>query len=339
MLLTKPTLYAYSVARIRGLETTLLDASVFNRMAEAEDINEVFRIWGETIYSKWLADLKSPLEFEKAFNMELDYTYNELTKIVPNKKAIDIFRLPYDFHNIKVALKNKLLSNMGKDKNWDLLSKLGTIPLDTIIGMIELEEYSDFPYLLKEKLPEIVSNLERPNFLYLLESEIDHLMYATMLQVAFSSKESFLVDFVKVKIDLENLRTLLRLKRTDQEVSVCASRLLDGGHLLKDDLLDIYTESMDSWAKRLYHTKYYELLDAAVKFVMEKQDYALVEVKIDEFVLDFIHFSKYKAFGVEPVVAYLVYKETEIKNLRTIFVCKSNLIPPEEIRRRLRRVA
>ena len=46
--------------------------------------------------------------------------------------------------------------------------------------------------------------------------------------------------------------------------------------------------------------------------------------------------AKYIALGPEPVIAYLMAKETEIKNLRIIFTGKINRLPENTIRERLR---
>ena len=46
--------------------------------------------------------------------------------------------------------------------------------------------------------------------------------------------------------------------------------------------------------------------------------------------------AHYVALSPDPVIAYLMAKETEIKNLRIIFTGKINRLPENTIRERLR---
>lgn len=46
--------------------------------------------------------------------------------------------------------------------------------------------------------------------------------------------------------------------------------------------------------------------------------------------------AKYKALTIEPLVAYVYAKETEIKNIRMILTGKINQVEPKNIKERLR---
>jgi V/A-type H+-transporting ATPase subunit C len=52
--------------------------------------------------------------------------------------------------------------------------------------------------------------------------------------------------------------------------------------------------------------------------------------------MDFIKKAKQVSFGVEPLIGYIIAKETEIKIIRIIMVGKLNNIAPNIIRERLR---
>ena len=105
--------YGYTVARLRAMENRLLEDSVLQRLIDSEDLDSAMKVLGETPYSSWLMDLKSNSEFDKAIEAELDYVYSELSKFVPDQQLVELFRLPYDFHNVKVLLKSQILLKLS----------------------------------------------------------------------------------------------------------------------------------------------------------------------------------------------------------------------------------
>ena len=57
--------YAYAVGRIRAMETRLLGKGKIESMVEAKDIDDVFRILGDTECFGYISSLEDPREFEQ----------------------------------------------------------------------------------------------------------------------------------------------------------------------------------------------------------------------------------------------------------------------------------
>ena len=145
--------YIYAVSRLRGMENHILDPAFFSRLIDSAGIDEALKALGETSYSQWLT---GSAKFDKAIDAELLATCDELEKFVPDKELIDLFRLPYDFHNVKVLLKG-LFKVRGGDmdgRRYDLLSKMGTIDTEELTNAIETEEYGFLPYGLTDIIPQ-----------------------------------------------------------------------------------------------------------------------------------------------------------------------------------------
>ncbi|HEX30202.1 TPA: V-type ATP synthase subunit C, partial [Candidatus Poribacteria bacterium] len=51
---------------------------------------------------------------------------------------------------------------------------------------------------------------------------------------------------------------------------------------------------------------------------------------------DYIRPAKYVAFGIEPLIAYLIAKEHEVKLIRIIMIGKINQLSMDSISERLR---
>ena len=62
----------------------------------------------------------------------------------------------------------------------------------------------------------------------------------------------------------------------------------------------------------------------------------LGEKQLDNYLLDFVGSARTLSFGVEPLIAYLVLKENEIRIARIILSGKQNAIPNALIEERLR---
>ncbi len=98
--------YGYAVARIRAMEHRLLDSGVLQRMTDAEDFASILKILGETSYSSALTSQTNGSDFDKVLEADLHSIYEEVRTFVPDKVIVDIMRLQYDFHNVKVLLKS-----------------------------------------------------------------------------------------------------------------------------------------------------------------------------------------------------------------------------------------
>ena len=138
--------YGYAVARLRALENRLLDESVLQRMIDCDTLEAAVKVLGETPYSPWLMELKSPLEFDKAIESELQHCYAEVGTFVPDGGLVALLRLVYDVHNVKTLLKSQFLTASGEKRRLDLLTALGNIDTDKLVLAIEGEEYWELPY-------------------------------------------------------------------------------------------------------------------------------------------------------------------------------------------------
>ena len=121
--------YEYGVARVRVLETRLLSRDRIERMADALSAEEALKILAETSYAPLVAEVGSPYDYEEILVREMKRVRRFIEEISPEPDMIGLFFLKYDFHNLKVILKNKYLGN----ENDDLaLSEMGTIPIDDL---------------------------------------------------------------------------------------------------------------------------------------------------------------------------------------------------------------
>ena len=110
------TRYAYAVGVIRVLETRLLNGADLRRMLETDSPQATLETLSDTEYEASLSKVESEWDFETALREEMERIYKLIDKLTQDKELTDIFRIKWDFHNLKVLLKSKYLKSLEEGK-------------------------------------------------------------------------------------------------------------------------------------------------------------------------------------------------------------------------------
>lgn len=329
--------YTYAVSRIRYLENELLPLAFFNRLIGAGSLAEIKKILGETVYG-----LKEVEDFDVLWEDELKRTSNILKEILPGKRLKDFFAYSYDIFNVKILFKNKLLAKRGSRKNWDVLIDMGTIPIDKIISIIENEQYVYLPFYRKDGvyiLMDLLDKLDKAELdTRFIDLYLDKLYFHFMLGEAKSLNEPFLVEYIKTLIDLTNITTFFRARLAARPKTFLVDVLIPGGFVDKDRLLEVYQDSLDSLLKLLYYSPYGDMVEKAVAVFEQHRDISSVEKLRDDYLIQFMKRARYVMFGIQPIVAFMVAKDMEVKNLRIIITGKQAGLSESILKERLRNV-
>lgn len=328
--------YGYAVARIRAMEPLLFDAGMFGRLLEADDLAGAFKVLGETNYAKGLVNIEEGMRYDSILETELLATYAELQKFVPDKALIDLCRIPYDFHNVKVLLKSIFNAKTGGKKRWDLLTPLGTMAVDNLITDVESEDYTLLSYGLSSVIPVCIAQWEQTRDVVEVERLLDEQMFRAMLETAKRMDEPKITNWVRARIDSENLRNLLRLRRFGFDTARAFYFLHQEGTISRDVLTSLMPEPFDSWGRLLSFAD----IGRAISSVVDDGNFDTLIVSLEKALDDFCQAvladARYSAGAPENVLAYLWGKEMEVKNIRTILVSKGMAADRDEVRRSLR---
>lgn len=326
--------YVYTVARLRGMENHILDTGFFSRLMDSAGIEDAVKALGETSYSQWITGNSG---FDKAIDAEMLATCQELESFVPDKGLLDIFRLPYDFHNVKVLLKGlfKVRGGEPEGRRYDLLSKLGTINTDELTNAIETEEYSYLPYGLTDLIPQCWQLWEATKNAQAVELLIDHQMFKAMLKVAEDLKMPDIVQWVKFRIDAENLKSAIRLARMKYDSAKSLQFFHEGGTIRPDDMAKLLNEPQETWSRLLSHTDIGAVLSALQDSGDIKASLSEVSKAIDDYLIRVLEKAKYLMDDPANVMLYLLTKEAETRNMRVALVCVGSGLDREFGRRLL----
>lgn len=325
------TNYAYSVAKVRVMETKLLKRSDFERMLDMESANEVFKFLLDKGFGE-SGDGSSSSNYESLLTEEMKKTYNFLKKIAPQPEIFDIFLYRNDILNTKVILKSEF---MGLESETSLVD-MGTISVQNLKIMIKDREFSKMHPLMKDGIMDVLDNYAKTSDPQQVDLILDKTLYKMMILQAETSKSEFVISLIKAYIDLENMKAFVRVKNMGKNLDFLSKVLLDGGTIEKDFYIRKFSDSLESFMEAVSHTNYKEAVGQGIESYLESNSVTRLEKLTQDLITKKTGDAKYVALGIEPLVAYLLSKETEILNVRIVMVGKVNGIDSDVIKERLR---
>ena len=122
--MTKPrkdTDYLFLSARIRSLEKDLLTSQRLEQLLQSPSVENCSQLLGDLGY----APIRDEASLQSSLKRQREAVFAELERFMPEKQLLDVFRIKYDYHNIKVLLK----APEGAER---LLMDAGTIPVSEL---------------------------------------------------------------------------------------------------------------------------------------------------------------------------------------------------------------
>jgi V/A-type H+-transporting ATPase subunit C len=170
-----------------------------------------------------------------------------------------------------------------------------------------------------------------------IERVLDGGLFATMKSLLESVGEPGMVKWGEARVDSENIRNLLRIKRFGFDVSEAAAFLHEGGSIAPAVLAPLVSEQFDGWGRVLSFSE----VGLAISVIPDEGDFdkliVALERTLDDYCSAVLSNARYSPNAPENVLAYLWGKEMEVKNIRTILVSKGTNSDHEEVRRMMRR--
>jgi V/A-type H+-transporting ATPase subunit C len=318
------------------MEPLLLDAPLYQRMMEADGLSSALKILGETNYSRWMSG--DDVRYDSVLEAELVSSFNEFVSFVPDRELIDIFRAPYDFHNVKVMLKSVFKARSGGSMRYDLMTGLGAMNPDDLASRIESEEYGLLPYGLPRIIPSCVSIWEQSGDIVEIERALDRGLFAAILALAEAVGADGVVKWASARIDSENIRNLLRIRRFGFDSAEAVNFLHGGGAIAPSALASLVGERFGGWGRVLGYSD----VGLVISAIAEDDDdfdalIVTLERTLDDYCSSVLQEARYSSDAPENVLAFLWGKEMEVKNIRTILVSKGTKSSPDDVRRMMRR--
>lgn len=300
--------YTSAVAFIRAMENSLLTYTELEQLINTNSKNEFDAI----LLSK---------------NNSLSETWETIRSFALDNHELQIMLYKNDFNNLKAVLKT-MISNKEPD---DYFIEPSNISLETFKESFKTKNSDILPDYIRETAENAYELITRT-----LDGQLmDILIDSKALEAMHNDSKKFGGEFIKKYIEIitvcTDIKISYRCSKIKSSRDFMEMALVENDELDKQLLIKNALAGTDILIDFLEHTQYSNLASIL------KNNPAEFEKHCDNLIIEFAENARIKAFGIEPLIAYFIAKETESKNLRIISVCKEIGLNKKQITERLRK--
>ena len=325
----KDTDYLAISARIKAMETGLLTRERMEQVLEARSVEDAAKLLQECGYPE--LDARDPEAMDAALSAAREATLSDLADGAPDPRYIDIFKLKYDYHNIKAVLKAKAM-NTSPDS---MLMDMGRVPAAELQEAVLTGRLDELPESLAAAAAEAAEVLDGTRDPQLSDIVLDRWCYQEMNAVAEETGSAFLAGYVRIQIDAANLRALVRTIRMGKAGEFLKTVLLEGGDIGTDAIIAAANAGGSGLADVYGPTALAAAAEAGAE-ALRGGPLTAFEKLCDDAVGDYLAGAQFVPFGEAPLLGYLAARETEYTNIRILLMGRGAGLPADVIRSRLR---
>jgi len=320
--------YAFATAKVRALETQMLSRTTLADMANAPDFAQAVEFLTAGEYG--LAQGSSFEQIEEVLRRQRSAVRRLFARLMVDKAVVELFRTRSDFANLRLALRRTLTGKApGSDYSED-----GNVPAELLAETFEQDNYDVLPDYLQEAAEQAVLGYYQDKQIPPIDHGIDRVQAEYNLRRATELKNVFLVGLFKTQTDLTNIRTMLRLKFTGSERR---DVFPSGGYVEPERFARGQDTGYEAIGSLFFATPYHSLVETSINYLSSENSFLRLEQQCDEHVLSFLKEAMQVAAGPQPVIAYLLMKELEIRTLRLLLTAKQNSLETKLILDRMGR--
>ncbi len=335
--------YIYVCTRMRVRKAKLLPREEYMRMLNMS-LPEITRIIEETQYKQEIDELGTVFKgidlIEAALSWNLAKEYQKIQEITPGtlKQFTQAYLRRWDIQNVLTILRGKMQGERsGKIK--EILIPAGSLDkdmLDRLLAEDNLDRVIDalknhrmYPVIARE----FPAAKEEGSFSR-MENELYKQFYGEIIAEAEGGIKGgqLFLDFIKLDIDIKNVKTLFRL-RVDSFEEDAREMFILGGVLSAQEFgalngLHDQGEFIDALKALIHHKPLLALLED-LKGEKTIRD---IEVRLTRVQLEQMEkLSKRNPISIYPILVYLEKKKYEVFNLRAIARGKESKLPSDKI--------
>ena len=322
----------YESARLSLLELRMIGTERMERLLGSGSMETCLRYLAE--YGVEIRRDKESGAFlrEETLEARLKAVYEELFSAVGQPLFLKLWLYPYDCHNIKAAIKCRQREIDPREMLFDC----GTLSVETVLQAVQSHDYSALPPLLASAAEEASQAFAASGNPQTVDFILDRACYRAMAEDATESGVPIAAELVRLKIDLTNLMTAVRLVRMRGNGSVrglLGEAFLEGGTVSLEDLL-LWCGSGEEGLWRELRRGAFEKFALAAGG--EEATLSQIERAADNCMIGAVREAKRAVYGAEMLIGYLLGGEYEVRNLRILLAGMELSHSVEAIRERIR---
>lgn len=317
-------LYTYAVSRIHAREADLLTASDIEQLLACEDFNSTVRALTERGYGKD----REYRDFEALRQDETDKMWSLINELVPDRTPFETLFRPIDFHNLKAAVKMVYVSETSDD----YFKSGGLIKPQAIYEAVRTSDYASLPEYLRETARYASEILSKTSDGQECDIYIDKVCLETMISDGKKSDTELIRKYTELLTAVSNIKIAVRGAKMFKPIGFFQRALADCDSINIQRLAEASAKGVDDICKYLENTEY----RGAVDVLSGADSLSEFEKWADNMIIGLIKEQKSNPFTIQPIFAYILAKQNELKAVQIILAGKKNKLSSSSIRERIR---
>lgn len=314
--------YIYAVARIRSKELLCFSPATLEQLMACKTYHECLRMLNEKGWGNGSAD-QTP---ESLLEAERRKTWDQLRELVEDMSVFDVFLYANDYHNLKAAIKESYAPSHGAD----IYNPNGTIDPALLRQAAKDHQFSVLPAEMGAVAEEAMSVLRQTGDGQLCDMIIDKAALEAILRAGKASGSPLLEFYAEHTVATADIKIAVRCQKTGKSLGFLQRALVECDTLDITQLAQAAVESFEAITGYLIHTCYGGAAEALC------QSASAFERWCDNRLIEKIRPQKYETSTIDPIAAWLLARENEIKTVRILLSGKRNGLSDDAIRERLR---
>ena len=217
--------YLFISSMLKARENRMLRRDRLEQMLSSGSFEEAARLLAEIGWPDLSG--KGSAAVSEALAKRQAEIYAEITRFVPEKELVGIFRLKYDYHNAKTIVKGE---GAGVDAAY-LLSDAGQVEPEKLEAAFREDSFQFIPGKLGPAMAEAKGILARTGNPQLADFALDKAYYEDLKALADAVSSPFVKGYVTTLIDSANLRAAVRCVRMGKDAEFLRGALVAGGNV------------------------------------------------------------------------------------------------------------
>lgn len=323
--------YAYTVTRVKAKKSLLLKSEDYDKMLQMS-VPEISRYISEAGYQKEMADLAGNLQ---GIDLVEYATYSNMARVFSSilgasqgelYTMVSAYLEKWDIWNLKVILRGKSYG-LGAEEIKEDLVPAGILKSEDLDKLIAIENPEDIFAAYSKAVhvtilsSEIMSEYKATGNLGVVEDYLDKTHYVRLLKsISPTSRPTKMFqDYVRGEIDIRNLETILKLNVEGIHGEAAMKYFIEGGREIDERLATQLSneESISGIASDISSLRIYD----SIKELMEDPSPSVRDVCLQMKKYEIASAKKFAhmyPLSVVPILDFMIHKELEVGNIRTV---------------------
>lgn len=301
------TSYAYAVGSLRVRETALLTRADFEQLLAAGDVETLAAL----LRDRGFGEPSGMDGIDGLLRRETEKLWDYLRSLTPEEGLWDAFWLRHDAHNCKTVLKGVLT---GRPYERLLLTP-ATVPVRALETAAEERRFGELPEWLAAAAAQAYDILAHTGDIPRGDAVVDRAAMEEMLRAAERTRIGLLIRLMRATVFYHDVKIAIRAARTGKDAAFLELALCPCPGVEIADWKRAAVQGEEELLTLLERLSDYDCRMAAEQY---RAAPAAFEKWVDDYLLATAREAKTVTLGAEPLIGYLMARETEIRALHML---------------------